>query len=125
MQPSIQIPASATYGIWLRSSSVSGGKDWVCFQTPTGAVTFWGKTGQVNQSAFNENGKIQPLTNSKIQKGYYQIGIWQPATGWSEPEKQSQQPSLASLIAKPTLPKPKPQEIIQQWVSASDAPEWF
>src|SRR5512136_1579435 len=44
------VPGNTQYGVWMRSPSSSGGKDWLGFLTDREVISQWGKTGQVNQS---------------------------------------------------------------------------
>jgi hypothetical protein len=129
MAPAINLPANATNGVWLRCPSVSGGKDWLCFQVPGGVVTFWGKTGQVNQQNFKQGGYYLTLYNSKIQKGYNLIGTWQPSSGWTSVGAMPRAPEPPPHPKKPAKPTPKvemtPESAVKKWVSEPGAPEWF
>lgn len=123
----------ATRGVWLRCDSVSGGKDWICFILPQGIETHWGKTGEINQSNLSEQKRFSTIYAEKIRKGYYQIASWDPQSGsWI---MAGEQPPLAqpATVSAPVVPrrarqKKQPAEaesVLVNWVSATDAQEWF
>lgn len=124
MKSPVAIPQEAIQGVWLRCPSVSGGKDWICFNMPSGIHTLWGKTGQVNQSNYKRSGDYTSTINSKLKKGYDCIGYWYPETGWTESEQR-----LGRPVEPPPYPEPEKEaeqnSMIREWVSSSDAPEWF
>jgi len=131
----MQAPHNALYGIWLRSASVSGGKDWLIFQVPNGVMTMWGKTGFVNQMSPVKPGKdIYHIAQGKRNKGYEEVATWSQAHGWSH---GAQQHSGAQAQATPPVPAPKPTKprrsssqkaiaAVQKWTEeAPPEAEWF
>ena len=130
-------PPDAEYGIWMRSPSISGGKDWLIFQTRRGIVTLWGKTGQVNQESPPKPFTLErywKIADEKQGKGYSEIGTWGEKTGWNmHGQSKASQPSMPTPPPIPDhpphpTPKPVPQmaEAVQQWITppSGDA-EWF
>lgn len=126
-------PAGATRGVWMRSISVSGTKDWLCFDIPgTGIETRWGKTGAICQSA-RKSGNFDTTVHSKERKGYQKVSVWLPQPGWSN----------ASTPIPPAAPSPEPTPKVakapkvkaaqaenklsplEEWTSKTDVPKWF
>jgi len=102
----ITIPANAEEAVWMRSDSVSGGKDWIGIATNREFITHWGKTGHVNQSRVKDRGYIgSALSNlmaaveGKSRKGYWVIARMThdaPAPSRNDPPP----PKKLSTIAK-------------------------
>ena len=79
------LPNDSQYGVHLRSSSASGGQDWVGSIDSNRVMTSqWGKTGNINQYATKKGGPVElsTLKHEKISKGYTQIDEYTPNTGW-------------------------------------------
>ena len=119
LSPVAQIPPDAIDGVWMRCPSTSGGKDWVCFQIPSGVETHWGKTGLINQLNRKNGGKLSTLVSQKFRKGYQYVGKWSPNSGWT---------TMDDPLDTPDKPKNKEIETtpaMQEWMSAPDVVEWF
>jgi hypothetical protein len=124
---SLPIPDKATYGIWMRAPSSSGGKDWLGFVTDTGVVSQWGKTGMVLQSkTISDRPSVLELdrkVREKRAKGYQVLGEYHPGRGWSHlPTPPKAKPKNA---APPPLPPPPAKAKVASWLSTSDGREWF
>src|SRR5665647_3728249 len=81
------LPTSSQYGVHLRSSSASGGKDWVGSVDNNNVMTSqWGKTGHINQHAEKKGGlpELTLLKHEKIQRGYVQVDEFLPNSGWQK-----------------------------------------
>jgi len=78
----VTIPANAKAVVWMRSDSVSGGKDWIGIATDREFIAHWGKTGHVNQSRVKEkNGflgsALSNLMAAEAGKSQRGTGSWQ------------------------------------------------
>ena len=82
--PSPFVPAGAKFGVWLRSNSSSGGKDWAIFITDAEVLSQWGKTGQINLQKVLSTRPDLSVYNKKIgekmAKGYWEIATWNPSS---------------------------------------------
>lgn len=133
MTSPVTVPSNALSGIWMRCPSVSGSKDWICFQLPDGIITHWGKTGQVNQSKFKRAGpgKLDLIAGEKLRKGYKPIGNWNRASGWTMTGPQNQKPPVAAKPPKPVVSPSQPKQpnklesAMKEWMSSPDVQEWF
>lgn len=125
----VVLPPGATKAIWLRCPTSSGSKDWLCAQhSPAGVTTWWGKTGHVNQSNFNQDGRLDNIVHvKKTKKDYFEVASWSPQTGWVE-KGQAQsappEPPEPSGQVDPPKPEKKPKRLTELEASI-DAPEWF
>ena len=134
-EPPMTPPPNAEYGIWLRSPSSSGGKEWLCFQTDRDVRSFWGKIGQVNQSTVlcstSNRHYLEAMAKRKRAKGYQQMMEWNERHGWMDP-RTGQTFAVKSVSADGTMvaestppPKPTPKaNPVKEWLS-SVADEWF
>ena len=112
ISPSFVVPPQgASSGIWLRCPSVSGSKDWFGFQTQTELVSYWGKTGHVNQSNHKPGGKLFETFRSKKKKGYTEVAFWRPDSGWTaagqQPVKNPPPPTSQKKIKKEKEKEPE------------------
>lgn len=122
------LPANVQYGIWLRSASSSGGKDWLGFVTDRGIIAQWGKTGMVVQSMVlsprPSHPELQQRIDEKLGKGYRLVGEYQPGQGWSH-----HQPGIPQDTAQPPWPSPAPpietDHRISRWLSEPSGQSWF
>lgn len=118
-------PDNMEYGVWLRSPSVSGGKDWVIFLTKGGLVVRWGKTGHVNQE------KSHPFSNmracdeafqrklaGKLDKGYKIVQRLDP--DHNDPENRLERRHDEHLP-----PVEVSSNVMKEWLSDQDNTEWF
>lgn len=120
---SLPIPHNTKYGIWMRASSSSGGKDWLGFVTDASVISQWGKTGMVRQSkALCDRPSFPDLDRKvmeKLTKGYRVLGEYHAGRGWTH---------LPSSTANLKTPEPSPDPAkgeVAAWLSASDTQEWF
>ncbi len=126
----VVLPPGVTKAIWLRCPTSSGSKDWLCAQhSPSGVTTWWGKTWHVNQSNFNQRGRLDNIVPVKTGKGYVEVASWTPQTGWLEPgqaQSAPPEPPEPSVSVDPPEPKTtkKPKRLTELEASI-DAPEWF
>lgn len=127
----VVLPPGATKAIWLRCPTSSGSKDWLCAQhSPAGVTTWWGKTGHINQSNFNQHGQLENIVHvKKAKKGYVEVASWTPQSGWVEPRKAQSappEPPEPSVSVEPPEPETtkKPKRLTELEASI-DAPEWF
>ena len=121
----VNIPANAKEVVWMRSDSVSGGKDWIGIATDREFITHWGKTGHVNQSRVKEkNGFLgSALSNlmaaeaGKSRKGYWVV---------ARMTHDAPAPSLNDLPPPPSKPSAiaKAVEAWQKEAFATEG-EWF
>lgn len=122
------LPANVQYGIWLRSPSASGGKDWLGFVTDRGIIAQWGKTGMVVQSMVlsprPSHPELQQRIDEKLGKGYRLVGEYQPSQGWSH-----QQPALSPRTPPPSLSPSEPTAQtngqVNRWLSEPSGSAWF
>jgi hypothetical protein len=123
---SLPIPDKASYGIWMRAPSSSGGKDWLGFVTDTCVISQWGKTGMVLQDkAISDRPSVLDLdrkVREKKAKGYQVLGEYHPGRGWSHLQPPNAKPKKAA--PPPTLAPPAKGKVAS-WLSTSDGREWF
>jgi hypothetical protein len=123
---SLPIPNNTSYGIWMRSPSSSGGKDWLGFVTDGEVISQWGKTGVVNQSkTISDRPSVLDLdrkVREKRAKGYQVLGEYHPGRGWSH--LQSSGNLKPKKPATPPMP-PSAMDKVTSWLSTSDGREWF
>jgi len=117
-------PPGATWGIWLRCPTNSGGKDWVGFQTPGGQYhARWGKTGQICQEKI-VTGNLHRKISGKLAKGYSAVADWNPGVGWVSASTAQKQ-----TAPQPVLPKPAPTPAAKvNWateINNPESPTWF
>ena len=74
----------AEYGIHLRATTPSGGKDWVGSIKNGVITTYWGKTGHINQHASKNGnfGSLQNIVIEKMAKGYIEVDNFNATSGW-------------------------------------------
>lgn len=127
----LPIPRNSSYGIWLRSPSSSGGKDWRGFVTDRAVISQWGKTNFLTQekaisdrsSRFDLDKKVR----EKLDKGYQVIGEYDPSSGWShESSPRSSRVASSSPNPSPRQRQPlRPQSHeVSTWLSDANE-EWF
>ena len=124
------VPGNTQYGVWMRSPSSSGGKDWLGFLTDREVISQWGKTGQVNQSKVIGPSPSRIFLDRKIEekmgKGYRVVGEWLPATGWSHqqsnPTATPAEPPLK--IGRPLTP-PLDASVMKEWLMGRNSEDWF
>jgi hypothetical protein len=127
----LPVPRNSTYGVWLRSPSSSGGKDWRGFVTDLAVISQWGKTNFLTQEkAISDRSSrldLDKKVREKLDKGYRVIGEYDPSSGWSH-----ESPPRSSLVASST-PKPTPRQRpplrpqsheVASWLSDANE-EWF
>lgn len=123
---SLPIPDKATYGIWMRAPSSSGGKDWLGFVTDTCVISQWGKTGMVLQDkAISDRPSVLDLdrkVREKKAKGYQVLGEYRPGRGWSHLPPPNAKPKNTG---PPPAPAPPVKGRVASWLSTSDGREWF
>lgn len=105
----VSIPSDAVEAVWLRSDSVSGGKDWIGVACPDRFIAFWGKTGTINQSKTRKviGTPVSHLTAvmaGKVQKGYEVIAeLHDPLPPQSSnpaaPPPSKKQSAIAKIVA--------------------------
>ena len=125
------VPGNTQYGIWMRSPSSSGGKDWLGFLTDRDVISQWGKIGQVNQSKVIGPAPSRIFLDQKIEekrgKGYRVVGEWFPGSGWSH-QRQAPPPSPPEPPQRsgPTSGTPplNPNDM-REWLSGQNREEWF
>lgn len=126
----LPVPRNSSYGIWLRSPSSSGGKDWRGFVTDRVVISQWGKTNFLTQekaiSARSSRLDLDKKVREKLDKGYQILGEYDPLSGWSH-ESPSRPPHLASTPKPPPRQRqplrPQSQEVAS-WLSDANE-EWF
>jgi hypothetical protein len=120
------VPGNTQYGVWMRSPSSSGGKDWLGFLTDREVISQWGKTGQVNQSKVIDPASSRNFLDRKIEekkgKGYRVLGEWFPATGWSH--QQPTQPDPPLKTGRPLTP-PLDASVMKEWLCGQNSEDWF
>jgi hypothetical protein len=125
----MNIPGNTQYGIWLRASSVSGGKDWLGFLTDREVISQWGKTGQVNQSKTIGPAPSRIFLDQKIEekkgKGYRLIGEWFPGSGWSHQRQPSPAPPPEPPRSRTTTTPPVSSTVMTEWLSDRNSDQWF
>jgi hypothetical protein len=127
------IPAHSSYGVWLRSPSPSGGKDWLAFLTERQVVSCWGKTGAVRQSKTVSDRPsridLHLKMEEKLRKGYRLLGEYRPQQGWSflpaTPSAPDNPLSSPAMTPSPSpAPAPTPEPPLQRWLNEAE-PNWF
>lgn len=125
------LPANTVYAVHLRAASVTGGKDWVGAVTGNCEIhTFWGKTGQINQTAAKPGNNIdlQKLIDQK-KKGkdqYFQVDDYTQKVGWGSQKPQSVPASQSPSPKQQVAPQAKLNPVID-WNNApapASAIEW-
>jgi hypothetical protein len=124
----LPVPDNVSYGIWMRSPSVSGGKDWLGFVTDREVVSQWGKTGMVQQAkSISDQPSVLDLdrkVREKRAKGYQVLGEYHLGKGWSHlppPRKPAPKARSAAMAPMP----PSAVDKVASWLSTADSREWF
>ncbi len=119
------IPRDTVMAVWMRSPSVSGGKDWICCKTPRGVVTVWGKIWKAKQTSVPRNVAYYELVAVKAMKGYVQVAHFEDRS-WEfiEPLVVPDHNDRGSGHSAPPVGKSLLEWTISDWVTAERS-DWF
>ena len=139
-EPPMQPPPDAKYGIWLRASSPSGIKDWLCFQTDKDIQSYWGNDGNICSKLVICKIPSRPYLDAMVTRkraiGYRFMMEWDKQVGWHDQQGPIKVSSgVAKLPPPPPLPLPAPKPAVKlapkpnpvkDWLKGSMAEEvWF